>query len=333
MAAASGSLSEYVVRYLQLGYDLQSIRQSLLSSGYSIEQINAAIDYAYAQNSYGDATQNGQFTQGNYGNAQRTTSKVKISLNRMQIGVLVLVFLVLIGFAIAFFNLSSDPISQTPVYNTITNPSADTSLTGAGESSSSISTSSSSPSSLSEKYDSLLRGDGTTSSTGSISNNNNPNSVQVLQEVFDDENQRRLTRLEIDERVEKLSATKPDDASILCQQIQTSAGRFTCLSKVAIISLNPKYCAMIDDFAAKDSCYMNFPIKELGTVAICEFIQNQVKKNSCIELYAILDIYAQQEQKLAAANTSSHEVPIIVNTNVLPPSYKEYDEGITVFFD
>jgi hypothetical protein len=349
MDGQQNTLSDYVIQYLQLGYDLQSIRQSLLNSGYAIEQINAAIDYALAQSQSRSAKR--AFSQAYSQTAQGqgfSRTQLIFGFKPLQLIILIFVLLIIAGFAIAFVQLTSDswqnPTLNQPLnqqnqqqggssQNSLGSSNGTTQVRNSSQSQTGQGSQTTSTADLDAKYGLGGANSGGSTNFGSISNSGQSNTVQILQELYDDETQRRLTRIEIEEKVDALSLTNPDDASILCQQILTSAGKFTCLSKVAILSQTPKYCAMIDDLAAKDTCYMNFPIKELGDVKLCDFVQNSVKKTSCIELYAVLDIIAAQKNSSFSSNSNSNGVAIEPNTNIIPPALREYDEGITVFFD
>ncbi|HLP80196.1 MAG TPA: hypothetical protein VK158_06160 [Acidobacteriota bacterium] len=113
-----------------------------------------------------------------------------------------------------------------------------------------------------------------------------------------------LTRFEIDRQVASLAVTNPDKAAQLCVQITTRAGQLSCYHKIADISQEEKYCEMIDDDVAKDSCYVNLAVAQVGTVAICDKIKDEFKSKSCVTLYGAHSYELTAEQKDALANAS-----------------------------
>ena len=265
-------LIDYVSKNLNLGYDQQSITQTLLSSGYSQQQVNAAFDYLYAQSHYG-AQQQSNYTPGGH------TGNKQIALFAM-IGVGI--FLAVVSGILLFSGsgssstdfvvnpgqdttqtaLQETPTTQNPPTDTTTNP------TNTGQ-----------PTTI--PTDTSTTSSGTTS-TGSTASSGTSSTTGTSISLSDGD----LTRLEIDQQVREIAATQPEKALELCSQILARGGRSNCITRVALESKQPSVCESHTDVYVKDTCYMNFAIEEIGSIqTVCANVQDQFNQRSCVLLY------------------------------------------------
>ena len=275
-----------------MGYDLNSIKNSLLQSGYTSQQVNAAIDYISAQQQHqGTNTKSW---------SQTTTTSPNNSKIFMILGVLLVLAIGVGIFAILPDSTAKQPYVQPP------NPSTQPSYNEPDE----IPEMPENP--RTPQLDEIQR-----------------QPVIPVQTVNRNTNT-RLSRLEIDETVSEIAATKPDEAIELCNQIITRAGTFTCVTKVAVESQDYQYCQNINDVSAKDTCFMNFALNEIGDEAVCQKIANEYKKESCFNLY---DIQAQLAQIENVPQLTDEEITrAIAAAELSKPTDEELREAATVEF-
>lgn len=247
----NSQLTEYISHNVSLGYDINAIKESLLAAGYEISQINAAIDYVMAQG-------------GSSGQAR------KIDLthpSKKTVGLIVIVaifLLVLAGVGIFLMQLPD----LTPTTPGIAKEPTQTYT----------------PPTVSQPTQPQI---------------DEPAAQEVDDPVFEEPSSQqfdpladtspmfeaRLSRIEIDEKVDSLSQDDPDEALKLCKQIIPRGGQNNCITKVSFESENPRLCELIKDDPAKDTCYINFAINEIASSEICRNIINEFKRASCYDLY------------------------------------------------
>ncbi len=271
-------LTDYISQNLQLGYDARSIKESLLQSGYEESQINAALDYVIAAQN----TAQNPFSQ----NTNLARNSTKHTISKKILIIASILFLLIITATLAVFFFQQSPTVAPP-------PRVD--YGSAGD----IADQAPAPSRPNTS--------GSTQTTRPTQSQNindpipytpNPESqarAQQIQQQF--EYKADLTRLEIDEKVNQLASSVPQEATQYCDMITTRAGRFACFSKVALQSADPEYCELIDDQNSRDSCYIRFPINDLGDTQVCDLIVSQYNKENCLRLYDNMAYYEQIQRQ------------------------------------
>jgi len=272
--APNPQLINYIVQYTNLGYSPQSIKQSLLQSGYTPVQIDEAFSVV-SKSHYGSVRQQGPNV---------TTPNLAI-IGMLVIGVLLLA----LGGGLLFQSLNptsiSEPRSDVPIslepVRTPTQPQQpQTQPSQTPRTTSQPPTSPQTP---------------TSAQTQPVSTASFDSSAQ-------------LSRLQIDQQVDALKATRPQDAIALCKKIDRVAGEYGCYAKVALASKSPSYCELILDAESKDGCYVSLAIQTIGDSSLCAKISNEYKQRSCVELYNIdqtLEFVEPVEQSLPAFATES----------------------------
>jgi hypothetical protein len=296
-------LIDYISKNLNLGYDQQSITQTLLSSGYSQQQVNAAFDYLYAQSHYG-AQQRASYSPGGHFGSKPIALYVMIGVG---------ILLAVVSGVLLFADSSSSPSTgfevqsprdqpQTSLQDTPTTPVVTDDPVVENERNTQTSNTPTTPTDTQPSQT-----DSTQTTTTTITT---PTQQATLSGG-------ELTRLEIDQEVDKIAATKPQEALQLCAQILAQGGRSNCIIKVALESEQPSVCEELNDDFVRDTCYMNFAIEEIGSIqSVCANVQDQFKQRNCVLLF---NNFAESEDAIQAQE-AIEQLPLAQQEQILEES-------------
>lgn len=266
------SILNYIWGYLQQGYDADSIKAALVQQGYSQKVIDEAFKTVYASQYGKDIQKPDQSTRP----SQFHFTKAELVAGAfLAIGVIVILLLVngILG--------SDDPIQPTSgrqdtFTDSLDEPEPDTQEDQPQ------------PEPATDIFDDQQGPEQEPESEPE------PKTTPVIPQP----EQRQLSRLEIDQKVEEFAQTDPMSAVTYCPQIITKNGENSCYARIALISGQSKFCNYVSTEKQQDFCYMQFAIEGKGSHAICSNIRDAYRRESCLQLLALqADIESAEERQ------------------------------------
>ena len=293
---------DYISSNLHSGYDLSSIRARLISSGYEPSEINAAIEFIKSGKDVHDSHSKGTFT---------------------LIAIIMVGFLFVAGVATVFFNQQNQsplPNSPTTTFNPATSASTGSGAYGGASNSGQNTPSSATNTGGNNPGTGTALSPTTTRTTPLSGSGTGRNSIPSVDYSTPTENDQLATRLAIENKVNSLAASQPDQAATLCTQINTIAGQQSCLNTVAQISEQSRFCTQITDSDAADSCLISLALIHAEDNNLCKQIQSEIRFRQCILLYgtqsqadtlqkAVTQVQAAQPLAQQEQNQSQLEAP------------------------
>jgi hypothetical protein len=269
------ALLNYIWGYLQQGYDSDSIRSSLLGQGYKEKDVDEAFSVVYSSKYHN-----------NVQSPDNSTQPFHLHINKTEAiaGVFLVVGIIIIGMLLYsyVFSTSGDEVIL-PTGND-----------GTGDDTGFVPYYDSDDDDVGNDEDVFSDEDLTPPNDDIIAVNNGndeligaPEDNVVVPPLVEPQNQKQLSRLQIDQKVEEVAATDPLTAATYCPQIITKNGENSCYAKVAIISGQEKFCQYVSTEKQQDFCYMQFAIEGKGSQAICAYIKDSYRRDSCLQLLAL----------------------------------------------
>jgi len=260
----NSDIVNYVWTYLNQGHSLSSIRDALLQQGFSLNEINYAVDYVYANYYY--QGNNGQYTNPEFQkNVKEGNSSAGV--HKVIILVLIIIGVSIIGFSSIF--LLSNSTSEVPGSRDSVN------YEGSYEPPSTRNTEVKKEQEIppvDEKVAELTPPPQTIPKT-------DPNKNTATQDVG-------LSIRQINIKVDYYAKTDPRQAINYCNMHETKQEKSQCISKVSLASGIPAYCAEIDVVFIRDRCYFDM-ILEGKSDNNCNLIQDETLKTHCDKLVKI----------------------------------------------
>ena len=248
-------LADYVKKQIKSGYDIATIRNFLISNGYSSRLVDESIDLIYSSNS----NRNEKSFPRTQSNQSSNHKLLLISL----LGLIIIAGLIYVLIKVLSPNSSSS-------YN---NPDQTLDKTPLGSKNSQIDSNSfgSNDNNNQNNTDLINPTNEVTASNNQINtDNNNIISLDASNQQFDP------TLLEIEDLIEKNSESESVN---LCKGIKDEYKMNSCYKKVAIKFDKPDYCENINNSNLKDNCYFIFAFT--GKSQYCDKIQDTYQKLTC----------------------------------------------------
>jgi len=273
------SLASYIYNSLHQGYTLSSIRAQLASQGYSIKDINSAVDYVYATYYYGENSGDPRPT---YVQSQSKPVGNSIHISNIIIPVLVIFAVLIFGFA-GIFVLSSNN-SETLAYpaeqsvSDISRPISDTTASEDAALNSEVSENSIKGGTSAQSNSNTIVPEST-----SADNAIEQNVAVIPSQTFFDANI-AYTKRQIDEKVSLLAESNPREAMVFCDAYQFEDQTLICYGIVASKSGNSGYCMQVPEGKYRDDCYLGMVVDATGSTQECNLIDNAYKRDNCRRL-------------------------------------------------
>jgi hypothetical protein len=261
MGSPKNELTNYIWTYLQQGYPLASIKERLISQGYKLKEINAAIDYVYANYYYSQQPNSPQQARYPVSQGHPSTNNI-ILISIVILGIILLITAVsLLIFGNGSNSTNQPSFPQSPIEKPIVvlpveneNPS--------------------------------------TIETPSIQKNESPAAIPVPppsnnQVILGDSPEKYnpsqvYTKRQLDLLVEQMSLYDYNEALKYCVAYPSEVEREYCTSTVAEYSLNIGLCERISSESIKDDCYLKIILDENADGTYCNNIRNAYKRDNCM---------------------------------------------------
>ncbi len=238
-------LSEYIKKQIRSGYDITTIRNFLISNGYTSSLVDASIDSVYGN------TESKQ--------VNRQTQKIGINKSYKLITISILGLVIISGLIFGLIKMLGD---ENIVYEQNI-PSERTPLGSLND----------------LKNEGLINLDTPKSDKRTeLQNTNKQNAIIVDDNIEPNENSQYYepTILEIDDIINTMSE---EESQKLCIGLNDQYKRNSCHKKLAIKSDKPEHCENIDKINLKDNCYFIFAFA--GKSQFCEKIQDTYQRLTC----------------------------------------------------
>ncbi|MFT4312074.1 MAG: hypothetical protein ACMXYF_02495 [Candidatus Woesearchaeota archaeon] len=249
-------LEEYILQNLSRGYDARMISQTLLSSGYTQDQINQAFQTVYQMQNQGFADQSGGGTQ-----------KKPVSLLLVVIVIVAILFVATLASLILFSSSNGDQPPRgddRPIIDP--RPSEPTT----------------SPSQPNQRQPDP--GNDSNSQPSQPTPPEQPSTPTTPPSQPADTTNLR-TSSEILAAVQDIVQFDPDEAAKLCVRINIARTRSQCVTDVAIEAEDHRYCDVITHVPDRDDCYLQFVIQGKATDQTCANIVDASKQARCEQVY------------------------------------------------
>jgi hypothetical protein len=329
--APRSDLVTYVYNSLKSGYALDAIKQQLLTQGFPLADINAAVDYVYATYYY---------SQGNDSikkdpSAYKIPDAKKIGVPEIAVFILLVFGVALIGFAVVFMIFSNKiKTIETPVVDNseIDNSGNSNVNVPIDDNSGNVVINRTKPSSGVPINNTgsgnnpifVNNGNGGSITTSNPDNSNTNydivNSGSLLEEdpTHFDSNTFYSTR-QIEIAIDNLGLSNPDEAAKFCTKYANKAKEEYCYVNLATKSEMPRFCEKISTNSIKDDCYLEMVISDVGNPENCPKIANAYKRESCVQLIAVKTIKIPSAiENTAPTDSNSFEVNAPVDNSTVP---------------
>lgn len=281
---------DYISQNIRSGYDITSIRSRLIASGYAPAEVNAAIDLVESGKTRVPGHSNGNF------------------FILLIIGIVG--FLLVGGTALLFFKQAGD----TPITSVNSNSNFNPPTKTTNPSTSKPSTTNKPSTTSTTTKDSTTDSDSTTNSGSSNiqDSTTNRDSIPTIDYGNSNSQSTLTTRLAIENKVNQLAASRPDEAASLCTQINTVAGQQSCLNNVAQASEESRFCTQISDVDAADTCLTSLALKQAEDANLCKLMKSEIRVRQCALLYD-----AQVQNDIVQKAAANVQTPALAKTPTL----------------
>lgn len=273
---------DYISSNVRSGYDIPSIRSRLIASGYEPSEINAAIDVVKS---------------GKTSTVPRSHTHMFVMLGIAMVG-----FMLIAGTALVFFQQGSD----SPLGSAISGSSFDKPSTTTNKPTTTSSSTTNKPSTTTTTSKPASNSGSTTGSSNFQGTTNVRDTIPSIDYGTGASQSTLTTRLAIENKVNQLASSKPDEAATLCGQINTAAGKYSCINMVAQVSEQSRFCTLISDVDSADACLTSLALKEVETVELCKQITSEIRFRQCVSIYN----YQTQLDTVERAATAVQSQPL-----------------------
>ncbi len=258
-------VEQYIREMLRKGYDIYSIRSSLLNSGYTAQQADAAINQVYSAKS------------------KQPSKALLLSV------IFVSVFLV-IGVSYYFIFLAQPHVEKptpvpttpsTPINNTTTPLGSVKNTTTSIKNTTKPTTPAITPGCNNGIQDNGEKGidcEGPCAKACEFEINPAFATPYPIAANSSDSGESGYAKLE---KIKLAAKDDPEKAASQCVLLQ-EALRDECYTSVADLSKKSKYCESVVNPTNKDTCYVNLVLA--GDYSVCDKITDKTVKDACIEL-------------------------------------------------
>jgi hypothetical protein len=272
--AVNQALASYIYNSLHQGYTLTSVRSQLATQGYSIRDINFAIDYVYATYYYGENQGDPRPT---YAQSQSAPAGNPAILGKILIPVLVIFAVLIFGFA-GIFLLGSNGSEINTIH---TEPAAFEKPSSNQDSE---------VGDIDEPIFEIIAFDDVDATEADIVIDTTPSNdlepaINPSRVGFDANT--AYTKRQISEKVSQLAESNPREATLFCDEYQFEDQTSICYGIVASKSGNAEYCSQIPEGKYRDDCYLGMVVDATGSTQECDLIDNAYKRDNCRRLAEI----------------------------------------------
>lgn len=292
---------DYISSNIRSGYDIPSIRSRLIASGYEPAEISAAIDVVKS---------------GKTSVTTRSHTHMFVTL-----GIAMVAFMLIATTALVFFQQGSD----SPLGSVISGSSLDKPSTTTQKPTTSGSSTTNKPSTTPTTSKPASNSGSTTGSSNFQGTTNVRDTIPSIDYGTGASQSTLTTRLAIENKVNQLASSKPDEAVTLCDQINTVAGKYSCINTVAQVSEQSKYCTLISDVDSADACLTSLALKEVESVELCKQITSEIRFRQCVSIY-------NYQTQLETVQKAAIEVEALALADAPVPTNEQMIDAYTVPF-
>jgi|SRR3989344_223007 len=239
-------LADYIKKQIKSGYDITTIRNFLISNGYTSSLVDASIDSVY----------------GNSESKQAGKLAPQISANKYYKPILISILglVIILGLIFGFIKI----FGEEAVVDTQNIPTERTPL--------------GSQNNLKNNEIANQNTNQNNAENQEIPSQNQQNNENIVEtaRVNEDLQTYEPTILEIDNLINTKSEA---ESQKLCVELKDEYKKNSCYKKLAIKSDKPEYCDNIDKINLKDNCYFIFAFA--GKSQFCEKIQDTYQRLTC----------------------------------------------------